>query len=60
MSFTQKLGNGYHNLSNGHKENSFEKAIQNLARHRATRGNKQQFLYIIVTKDDKLCLLVNM
>jgi [histone H3]-lysine36 N-dimethyltransferase SETMAR len=31
-----------------------------LARHRSTQGHKQQFLYRIVTGDEKWCLYVNM
>ena len=49
-----------HKLSENNKENRLQIASQHLARHRATRGHKQRFLYRIVTGDEKWCLYINM
>ena len=45
-----------HELSENNKENHLQIASQHIARHRATRGHKQRFLYRIVTGDEKWCL----
>ena len=61
IGFTQKLGAWVpHELTEKNKENRFKIGAQHLARHRATRGHKQRFLYRIVTGDEKWCLYVNM
>ena len=50
-----------HELSKNNKENRLQIASQHFARHRATRGHKQRFLYLIVTGDEKKwCLYINM
>ena len=49
-----------HELSENNKENRLQIASQHLARHRATRGHKQRFLYGIDTGDEKWCLYINM
>ena len=57
MGFAEKLGVWVpHELSENNKENRLQIASQHLARHRATRGHKQCFLYRIVTGDEKWCL----
>ena len=49
MGFAEKLGVWVpHELSENNKENCLQIASQHLARHRATRGHKQRFLYRIV------------
>ena len=54
MGFAEKLGVWVpHELSENNKENRLQIASQHLARHRATRGHKQRFLYRIVTGDEK-------
>ena len=61
MGFAEKLGVWVpHELSENNKENLLQIASQHLARHRATRGHKQRFLYRIVTGDEKWCLYMNM
>ena len=61
MGFAEKLGVWMpHELSENNKENRLQIASQHLARHRATRGHKQRFLYQIVTEDEKWCLYINM
>lgn len=61
IGFTQKLGAWVpHELTEKNKENRLQIAAQHLARHRATRGHKQRFLYRIITGDEKWCLYVNM
>lgn len=60
IGFTQKLGAWVpHELNEENKENRLQIAAQHLARHRATRGHKQRFLYRIITGDEKWCLYVN-
>ena len=60
MGFAIKLGVLVpHELSKNNKENCLQIASQHLARHRATRGHKQRFLYRIVTGDEKWCLCIN-
>ena len=57
MGFAEKLGVWVlHGLSENNKENRLQIASQHLARHRATRGHKQRYLYRIVTGDEKWCL----
>ena len=57
MGFSEKLGVWVlHELSENNRENRLQIASQHLARHRATRGHKQRFLYRIVTGDEKWCL----
>ena len=53
MGFAEKLGVWVpHELSENNKENRLQIASQHLARHQATRGHKQRFLYRIVTGDE--------
>ena len=60
MEFSEKLGVWVpHELSENNKENCLQIASQHLARHRATYGHKQHFLYRIVTGDEKWCLYIN-
>jgi len=57
IGFTQKLEAWLpHQLTGKNKENRLHIAAQHLARHRATRGRKQRFLYRIITGDEKWCL----
>ena len=61
MEFAEKSGVWVpHELSENNKENRLQIAFQHLARHEATRGHKQRFLYRIVTGDEKWCLYINM
>ena len=61
MEFAEKLGVWVlHELSENNKENRLQIASQHLARHRATRGHKQHFLYQIITWDEKWCQEINM
>ena len=61
MGFAEKFGVWVpHELSENNKEKRLQIASQHLARHRATRGHKQCFLYRIVTGDEKWCLYINM
>ena len=61
MGFAEKLGVWVpYDLSENNKENGLQIASQHFARHRATRGYKQRFLYRIVTGDEKWCLYINM
>ena len=61
MGFAKKSGVWVpHELSENNKENRLQIASQHLARHRATCGHKQRFLYRIVTGDEKWCLYINM
>ena len=54
MGFAEKLGVWVpRELSENNKENHLQIASQHLARHRATRGHKQRFLYRIVIGDEK-------
>ena len=54
MGFAEKLGVWLpHELSENNKKNCLQIASQHLARHRATRGHKQCFLYRIVAGDEK-------
>ena len=51
MGFAKNLGVWVpHELRENNKENRLQIASQHLARHRATRGHKQRFLYRIVTE----------
>ena len=46
MGFAKKLGVWVpHELSKNNKENHLQIASQHLARHQATHGHKQRFLY---------------
>ena len=61
MGSVEKLGVWVpHELSQNNKKNRLQIASQHLARHRATRGHKQRFLYRIVTEDEKWWLYINM
>lgn len=61
MGFSQKLGAWVpHVLTERNKEKRLQLAAQHLARHRATRGHRDRFLYRIVTGDEKWCFYVNM
>lgn len=61
MGKVQKLGAWVpHLLSENNKNQRSTLAAGLLARHRATHGHKQRFLYRIVTGDEKWCLYVNM
>ena len=62
MGFAEKLRVWvpHHELSENNKENYLQIAFQRLARHRATHGHKQRFLYRIVAGDEKWCLYINM
>ena len=61
MGKVQKLGAWVpHVLSEANKHCRFTIAAGHLSRHLSIRGNKEQFLYRIVTGDEKWCLYVNM
>ncbi|XP_014614921.1 PREDICTED: histone-lysine N-methyltransferase SETMAR-like, partial [Polistes canadensis] len=61
IGFTKKLETWMpHELNENNKESRLQISSQHLARHRATHGHKQRFLYRIVTGDEKWCLYINM
>ena len=49
-----------HVLSDNNKNHQATTSAGLLARHRSTHGHKQQFLFAIVTGDEKWCLYINM
>ena len=49
-----------HALNNNNKNQRATISAGLIARHRSTHENKQQFLYAIVTGDEKWCLYINM
>ena len=49
-----------HALNNNNKNQQATISAGLIAHHRSTHGNKQQFLYAIVTGDEKWCLYINM
>lgn len=61
MGKVQKMGAWVpHLLTENNKNQRSTISASLLARHRSTHGHKQQFLYRIVTGDEKWCLYVNM